>query len=103
MPADPRDESTASGDFEPRPKGPKPILGWNAASGSDGEAGTDDDGPGAAASTDAWKWQGVPPGRNYLYPVEPGKPRHYLAFDRPGSKLVELPPAWPTDDVKEDG
>jgi hypothetical protein len=45
----------------------------------------------------------VPPGRNYLYPVEPGKPRHYLAFDNPGKKLIELPPAWPTDGDEGEG
>jgi hypothetical protein len=111
-PADRYDELMTSGDLERRPKGPKPIVGWDATSssgsgsvsGTEGGAGAQgDEGTAPAASREAWKWKGVPPGRNYLYPVEPGKPRHYLAFDRPGPKLVELPPAWPTDDAEGDG
>ena len=98
------DELMASGDLKPRPKGPKPIVGWNAASGSDGEAETgDDDVPGpAATASDAWKWQGVPPGRRFLYPVQPGKHRFYIDYDQQGPKMVGLPPAWPSDDAAGD-
>ena len=105
----------ASGGLEPRPKGPKPIVGWNGASGSVGDAGSgagdgdgdgDGDGGGAgpapATPTDAWKWKGVPPGRRFLYPVEPGKHRFYIDYDAQGPKMVGLPPAWPTDDAEGD-
>ena len=103
-PADMYDELMASGHLEPRPKGPKPILGWSEASASEGEPGAGDVGgidPGR--SSDAWKWQGVPPGRSFLYPVEPGKHRFYIDYDEQGPKMVGLPPAWPTDDPEADG
>ena len=48
------------------------------------------------------KWQGVPPGRSFLYPVEPGKHRFYIDYDEQGPKMVGLPPAWPTDDTEGD-
>ncbi len=102
-PSSPRryDELMAGG-IEPRPKGPKPIVGWNEA--AQGDAGTgDDDGAGAPPSADAWKWKGVPPGRRFLYPVEPGKHRFYIDYDAQGPKMVGLPPAWPTDDPEADG
>jgi hypothetical protein len=109
------DELMASGGLEPRPKGPKPIVGWNGASGSVGDAGSgagdgdgdgDGDGGGAgpapATRTDAWRWKGVPPGRRLLYPVEPGKHRFYIDYDAQGPKMVGLPPAWPADDAEGD-
>jgi hypothetical protein len=103
-PADLHDELMASGNLEPRPKGPKPIVGWREP--SDGEARTgDDDAPGPAPppASDAWKWQGVPPGRRFLYPVQPGKHRFYIDYDHQGPKMVGLPPAWPADDAEDDG
>ncbi|HUE06793.1 MAG TPA: hypothetical protein VMP41_05165 [Acidimicrobiales bacterium] len=96
------DELMASGDLEPRPKGPKPVLGWSEASESEPGAG-DDGGVDPSRSSDAWKWQGVPPGRSFLYPVEPGKHRFYIDYDEQGPKMVGLPPAWPTDDPEGDG
>jgi hypothetical protein len=105
------DELMASGGVEPRPRGPKPIVGWNEASGSDGDAGSGDGdggggggggGAGPATPTDAWKWKGVPPGRRFLYPVEAGKHRFYIDYDAQGAKMVGLPPAWPTDDAEGD-
>jgi hypothetical protein len=98
------DKLMASGDLELRPKGPKPILGWSEV--SEGEAGTGDEGdadPGRSRSSDAWKWQGVPPGRSFLYPVEPGKHRFYIDYDEQGPKMVGLPPAWPADDPEGGG
>jgi hypothetical protein len=103
-PADMYDKLMASGDLELRPKGPKPILGWSEA--SEGEAATGDDGGadrGRSSSSDAWKWQGVPPGRSFLYPVEPGKHRFYIDYDEQGPKMVGLPPAWPADDPEGGG
>jgi hypothetical protein len=99
----------ASGRLEPRPKGPKPIVGWKgtsdgAAAPTTGTAGGDDE-PDRSPRTpsDAWKWQGVPPGRSFLYPVEPGKHRFYIDYDEQGPKMVGLPPAWPTDDTEGAG
>ncbi len=93
------------------PKGPKPIVGWSEA--SDSEAGRQASRrvrvrgagavAGAVAATDAWKWQGVPPGRRLLYPVEPGKHRFYIDYDEQGPKMVGLPPRGRSDDAKEDG
>ncbi|HEY1445955.1 MAG TPA: hypothetical protein VGF51_13765 [Acidimicrobiales bacterium] len=104
-PADLHDELMATRALEPRPKGPKPIVGWNEASESDGDAGSGDgdgDGAGRATAADAWKWQGVPPGRRFLYPVQPGKHRFYIDYDAQGPKMVGLPPAWPADDAQGD-
>jgi hypothetical protein len=103
-PSSPRmyDELMASGGVEPRPKGPKPIVGWSESSDGGGATG-DDDAPGAAPTADAWKWQGVPPGRRFLYPVEPGKHRFYIDYDEQGPKMVGLPPAWPADHAEGDG
>ena len=88
--------------LEPRPKGPKPIVGWSEGPSPTAEAGA---GPvtvtvtaavrGRPTPADAWKWQGVPPGRRFLYPVEPGKHRFYIDYDGQGPKMVGLPPAWP--------
>jgi hypothetical protein len=106
-PADLHDELMASRALEPRPKGPKPIVGWSDASGSDGDARSGDadgdgDGPGPATTADAWKWEGVPPGRRFLYPVQPGKHRFYIDYDAQGPKMVGLPPAWPADEPEGD-
>jgi hypothetical protein len=96
------DELLAAG-IEPRPKGPKPIVGWNEASGDEGSAssagssGSGDDGAGRTGA-DAWKWQGVPPGRGFLHPVVPGKHRFYIDYDEQGPKMVGLPPVWPPDE-----
>ena len=102
-PAELYDEKMASGDLQPRPKGPKPILGWSEA--SEGEPGAGNDGGVRSGQVlrRAWKWQGVPPGRSFLYPVEPGKHRFYIDYDEQGPKMVGLPPAWPSDDPKGDG
>ena len=102
-PSEMYDELRASGAFEPRPKGPKPILGWNAAAGPDDDPGSaGDDSAGRGGPADAWKWQGVPPGRHFLHPVEAGKHRFYIDYDEQGPKMVGLPPAWPTD-AKDEG
>jgi hypothetical protein len=103
------DELMATGDLQPRPKGPKPIVGSNGpASDHDGRGATTGDGCGAGTgrgvvSSDAWKWQGMPPGRSFLYPVEPGKHRFYIDYDEQGPKMVGLPPVWPSDDTGGDG
>jgi hypothetical protein len=113
-PADMHNALMADGGIEPRPKGPKPIVGWieasddKAATGAGAAASPGDHDaavPGAAARPDAWKWEGVPPGRKFLYPVEPGKHRFYIDYDAQGPKMVGLPPAWPTDgaDAEADG
>lgn len=125
------DELMASGGLEARPKGPRPILGWKEPSddggggrgagaattagtlavagpgdggGGDGRGGGDGDGDGSSQvkSADAWKWQGVPPGRHFLYPVRPGQHRFYIDYDDQGPKMVGLPPAWPSDDTGGD-
>jgi hypothetical protein len=113
-PADMHDALMADGGIEPRPKGPKPIVGWNESSDDDAATGAgvatspgDPDAavPAAAARPEAWKWEGVPPGRKFLYPVEPGKHRFYIDYDAQGPRMVGLPPAWPTDgaDAEADG
>jgi hypothetical protein len=93
------DELMASG-IEPKPKGPKPIVGWNQPS-DDAEAVRERDGTRPVASADAWKWQGVPPGRGFLHPVEAGKHRFYIDYDAQGPKMVGLPPVWPPDDADD--
>jgi hypothetical protein len=50
---------------------------------------------GPATSEDAWKWEGVPPGRSLIGPVEPGKLRHYMGDDGHGPCIKWLPAAWP--------
>jgi hypothetical protein len=107
-PHDMHDELMAAGDFEPRPKGLKPILGMNPSdvvgtATATGDLDGDGGGQGRATSADAWKWQGVPPGRSFLYPVEPGKHRFYIDYDEQGPKMVGLPPAWPSDDKEREG
>jgi hypothetical protein len=50
---------------------------------------------GPATPEDAWKWEGVPPGRSLIGPVEPGKLRHYMGDDGHGPCIKWLPAAWP--------
>lgn len=50
---------------------------------------------GPGAPEDAWKWEGVPPGRSLIGPVEPGKLRHYMGDDGHGPCIKWLPAAWP--------
>jgi hypothetical protein len=106
------DELMASGGVEPRPKGPKPLVGWSES--SDG-AEVDDPVPsvpalGAGANvvptehptgTDAWKYKDLPAGKRFLYPVYPGVHRFYIDHDAKGlPKMVGLPPVWPPDDAE---
>ena len=49
---------------------------------------------GPATPEDAWKWQGVPPGRGLIRRYEPGEMRYYMGDDG-GPSLKWLPPAWP--------
>jgi hypothetical protein len=116
------DDAVARGAVPP-PKGPPPIRG--TASDADGasadeagtrrpdaaEGATTPRGPsaprrvpispripaptGPATPEDAWKWQGVPPGRSLIGPVEPGKLRHYMGDDGHGPCIKWLPAAWP--------
>jgi hypothetical protein len=50
---------------------------------------------GPATPDDAWKWEGVPPGRSLIGPVEPGKLRHYMGDDGHGPCIKWLPAVWP--------
>ncbi len=109
----------------PGPKGPKPILDWEAgaesadgagAAGAAGGAGdVGDEGvdamadrigtwrgrphrsprTGPATAEDAWKWEGVPPGRSLIGTVEAGKMRYYMDDDGHGPCIKWLPAAWP--------
>ncbi len=100
----------------PGPRGPKPILGRpaddeaGAATGSDPAAdamadrigtwrGVPHRSPrtGPATAEDAWKWEGVPPGRSLIGKVEPGKMRYYMGDDGHGPCIKWLPAAWPPD------
>jgi hypothetical protein len=105
---------------EPRPKGPKPVLGPDRVSGAG--TGTEVDGGGApvpasvpasasvgnavrgdstlartgpAIPEDAWKWEGVPAGRSLIGKVEPGQMRYYMDDDGHGPQIRWLPAAWP--------
>ncbi len=53
---------------------------------------------GPATPEDAWMWEGVPPGRSLIPPVEPGKIRHYMGDDGHGPCIKWLPAAWPPGD-----
>jgi hypothetical protein len=108
------DDAVARG-TRPRPKGPKPVLGPAGAPGSGAEA--DDPAASTASATatvrtasrddalrartgpatpeDAWKWEGVPPGRSLIGKVEPGEPRFYMGDDGHGPQICGLPRAWP--------
>ncbi len=50
---------------------------------------------GPATPEDAWKWEGVPPGRSLIGKVEAGQLRYYMDDDGHGPRIVGLPPAWP--------
>ncbi len=81
------DDAVALG-VGPRPKGPKPVLGPDR----------DDPGrapPGPATPEDAWKWEGVPPGRSLIGKVEAGEMRYYMDDDGHGPQIRWLPAAWP--------
>ncbi len=77
------------------PKGPKPILwsgpGDGAAGGTERVAAA----TGPATPEDAWKWEGVPPGRSLIGKVEAGQLRYYMGDDGHGPRIVGLPRAWP--------
>jgi hypothetical protein len=57
---------------------------------------------GPATPEDAWKWEGVPPGRSLIGKVEPGKMRYYMG-DNNGPCIKWLPPAWPPGERDADG
>lgn len=94
------DEAMARG-VEPPAKGPKPIVDrTDRTPDGDSEHATDVPGfqqyrTGPDRPEDAWKWQGVPPGRALIGFVEPGKKRYYEGWDESGSKICSLPAAWP--------
>ena len=115
----------------PAPKGPKPIIAGPAEAGAgpsdagdhgeSGEVGGDGaEGAGSAAPParpvdwgraptgpatpdDAWKWEGVPPGRGLIGKVEAGKMRYYMGDDGHGPVIKWLPPAWPPGHEGEGG
>ncbi|HSZ37218.1 MAG TPA: hypothetical protein VK773_09015 [Acidimicrobiales bacterium] len=105
-------ELVACGRIEPRPKGPKPIVGWTETDGDggpDGGGGVGDVGGATAehmghpSAGDAWKYKGMPAGTAPLYPVRPGVHRFYIDNDERGlPKMFSLDPAWPSDDADED-
>ncbi len=108
------------GDRRPGPKGPKPMFGPDrerrgrepgrtadaaaaapcrrSASGC-GERRRRTDPlrarTGPATPEDAWKWEGVPPGRRLIGKVEPGEMRYYMDDDGHGPQIRWLPAAWP--------
>jgi hypothetical protein len=56
---------------------------------------------GHPTGADAWKYQDLPAGKRFLYPVYPGVHRFYLDHDAKGlPKMVGLPPVWPPDDAE---
>jgi hypothetical protein len=98
----------------PARKGPKPILATASTNGAPGSgapgngvarhspAGNGAPGhesvsapTGPAAPEDAWKWEGVPPGRSLIGKVEAGQLRYYMGEDDHGPRIVSLPRAWP--------
>jgi hypothetical protein len=86
----------------PAPKGPKPILGaapGNGAAGHEPEPAP----TGPAAPEDAWKWEGVPPGRSLIGTVEAGQLRYYMGEDDHGPRIVSLPRAWPPGEGGDTG
>jgi hypothetical protein len=86
----------------PAPKGPKPILGAAPGNGAAGhEPGPAPTGP--AAPEDAWKWEGVPPGRSLIGTVEAGQLRYYMGEDDHGPRIVSLPRAWPPGEGGDTG
>ena len=111
----------------PRPKGPKPIIGWKPEDEGPGGGGAEGGGPEdavgarrgvgtpvAAASAaqrrvpgtkgpeDAWMWEGVPEGRSLIGRAIPGKMRYYMGDDGHGPQFRWLPAAWPPGQGPED-
>ncbi|HXY28154.1 MAG TPA: hypothetical protein VEH82_07710 [Acidimicrobiales bacterium] len=74
------------------PKGPKPVR---EASPTPGAPVMTPASPAEAEPDDAWKWEGVPPGRRLIGTVMPGKMRYYLGDDGHGPQLRWLPAVWP--------
>jgi hypothetical protein len=109
----------------PRPKGPKPIIGWKPEDEERGEEGEQnersDNASSAAAKApwrspmtnahafgptgpdDAWMWEGVPPGTGLVGTPQPGKMRWYMDRDEHGPKYKWLPGAWPPGQKPEEG
>jgi len=58
---------------------------------------------GPATPEDAWKWEGVPPGRGLIGKVEAGQMRYYMADDGHGPCIKWLPPAWPPEPGSDGG
>ena len=109
-PSEMYDELMAGGGGEPRPKGPRPILGCSESDGYRGPAGGTGTSVASVAPTghptgaDAWKYKDLPAGKKFLYPVYPGVHRFYLDHDDRGlPKMVGLDPVWPSDDSRGDG
>jgi len=97
------EDGLASG-IEPAAKGPKPIVrsADEVAEDLRSTSRTRQRGPGfdpvpigPASAEDAWKWEGVPPGRALIGPVEPGRMRHYMDNDGHGPCIKWLPAVWP--------
>ena len=82
----------------PAPKGPKPVVLREPAGGPQGGSPAP---TGPANPDDAWKWEGVPPGRSLIGKVEPGEMRYYMGDDGHGPSIKWLPPAWPP--ARQDG
>ena len=125
-----RYEAGLAGGVVATPKGPKPIIavaadggpgpsdagdgGANGDAGRDGADGARSTVPaarpvdwgrptGPATPEDAWKWEGVPPGRGLIGRVDPGKMRYYMGDDGHGPVIKWLPPAWPPGHEGEGG
>ena len=112
------DELMASGGVEPRPKGPKPLVGWSDSSepagvdepspsvpalGTGSEIGTNVAPRGHPTGADAWKYKDLPAGKKFLYPVYPGVHRFYIDNDARGlPQMKSLDPVWPPDDAGGD-
>ncbi len=97
-------EAGVASDTVPAAKGPKPIVrsADEVAEDLRSTSRTRQRGPGfhpvptgPASAQDAWKWEGVPPGRALIGPVEPGKMRHYMDNDGHGPCIKWLPAVWP--------
>ena len=58
---------------------------------------------GPATPEDAWKWEGVPPGRGLIGKVEAGQMRYYMADDGHGPCIKWLPPVWPPEPESDGG
>jgi hypothetical protein len=101
----------------PRPKGPKPIIGWKPEDeGSEHEHEEENEQenkdaervaspraasmaqgrvPGPQRPEDSWMWEGVPEGRSLIGRAMPGKMRYYMDDDGHGPQFRWLPAAWP--------